>query len=110
MFIGRATSAHLVTHRAHDWELLSDCCVPILWLENQRSISSCIVHLGQVNLVMPIPVQIKPDHMSFNLKAHLGPKHVANNSIRYSYSLVIPFSLRGPLPINTMPSLHCMHS
>lgn len=84
MSIGRVTSVRLITHQSHDWESLSGCYVPILWLENHRSIASCIMHLGQINLVMPIPLQFKPNHMSFNLKAHLDPKHMATDTIRGS--------------------------
>lgn len=44
---------------------------PHIWVENRRSIHSCVTCFGQVDRAEPIPVQVKPQRMSSNLKARL---------------------------------------
>lgn len=54
---------------------------PHIRVESQRDINSCVTFLGQVHLAKPIPLQIKPLPISYNLKAHFGYGHVVLTSV-----------------------------
>lgn len=98
-------------YRSHDqvWLLVSsaDQCLSRIWVENKRDIHSSIACLWQVYVVKPIPLHIKPELISSNLKAGRGHRHVTINSIGGPSALAVVFSLGNSPPSDAISSSHC---
>lgn len=76
-----------------------------IWIGSQRGIHSCTSYLKQVDLTEPMPLQVKPQLMSSNLKSCFGHEPLAVNFIRGILCLGCWFQF-----LKTFPAMPCLHS
>lgn len=82
---------------------------PYIWVKSWRGIYSCIACLEKVDLTESISLQVKPQLITFNLKAHLSYRHWLLISIEESSPLATDFTLRSS-PTSYHYCTGCIHS
>lgn len=79
---------------------------PLIWGENQWSISSCLACLGQVNLAEALPLQVKPQPISTKLQTRIWYEHEAMFLSGNDSVLAVDLRLGNSWPSDAVSSPH----